>query len=683
MSNRFHFSDRRLLAPGQGAIGVPDTEAGRLFRDTDWGATPLGPVDAWPQSLRIAVSICLNSGFPMFVWWGPSHINIYNDAYIPILGKRHPRAFSRPAQQTWNEIWDVVGAQARTVMEEGRPTWNDRVILNMERNGFPEETYFTWSYSAIYDDDGTIGGMFCACFEETARVVAERERDRLIREALGAAQTLRTWFDNAPGFIALLRGPNFVIEMVNQAYYQLVGHRRIEGRPVFEALPEARNQGFEERLQGVYETGQPFVGRALPLLLQKEPGGTMSESFIDIVYQPVRDADGSIVGIFAQGHDVSEQVRSTQALKEADRRKDEFLATLAHELRNPLAPIRQAASLAKAAGPDAARRTWALEVIERQSAHMALLLEDLLDVSRISRGHLQLRLQPLDLRDVVAAALETTRPLLERKRHRLDISLPAGSVRLSADPVRLAQVLSNLLSNAAKYTDEDGHVQLIAMARDAEVVVIVRDNGIGLSPESQKHIFEMFSQVSPALDRAEGGLGIGLALSRGLVALHGGRIEARSAGLGQGSEFVVTLPQLDGAAGSAAHPRPVQGRPARARTVLIADDNEDARESLAALLEIDGHTVRMAADGREALLVSEHQLPDVAILDIGMPLLNGYEVATRIRASDWGRDMLLIALTGWGQAEDQARAREVGFDHHVTKPVDVTQLYELMRQEAP
>jgi PAS domain S-box-containing protein len=662
---------------GRDAIAVPDTEAARLLRATDWERTPLGPMSDWPQSLRIAVSICLNSRFPMFVWWGPSRINIYNDAYVPMLGARHPVAFGRPAQETWADIWDVVGAQARHVTETGQPTWNDRVMLLMERNGYPEETWFTWSYSAIYDDDGTIGGMFCAVSEETARVEAERERDRLILEAQDAAQTLRTWFDNAPGFIALLRGPNFVFEMVNQAYYQLVGHRRIEGLPVFEAIPEGRNQGFEELLTGVYATGQPFVGRAVKFIVQREPGGPLTETFIDIVYQAVRDADGTIVGIFAQGHDVSEQVQAVQALRDADRRKDEFLATLAHELRNPLAPIRQAASLAKATEVDAQRRTWALEVIERQSRQMALLLDDLLDVSRISRGHLELRLQTVALGDVVAAALETARPLFDRKRHRVDVAMPDGSVTLEADPLRLAQVLSNLLSNAAKYTNEGGHVQLRAVIEGGEVVISVRDDGIGLSPESQDHIFEMFSQVAPALDRAEGGLGIGLALSRGLVALHGGRIEVHSAGLGQGSEFTVRLP-LQEAEAAARSDEPAAAAAASPVSVLIADDNADARDSLAALLEIAGHKVHAAPDGEQALALAAQHRPDVAILDIGMPLLNGYDVAARIRASEWGRRMRLIALTGWGQAADQERARQVGFDHHVTKPLDVERLQGLI-----
>ncbi|RZI69460.1 MAG: histidine kinase, partial [Variovorax sp.] len=237
------------LLLGSAGSGAPGSETGCLLLATDWVATPLGPMEQWPRSLRIAASICLNSRFPMFVWWGPSLVNIYNDAYIPVLGGKHPSSFAAPAAECWREIWDVVGAQADEVMVHGRATWNERVLLVMERNGFREDTWFTWSYSPVYDDHGGIGGLFCACTEETGRVAAERERDQLVREAQDAARTLRTWFNNAPGFIALLRGPGLVFEMVNQAYYQLVGHRELEGQPLPDALPEMRAQGFVDLLE--------------------------------------------------------------------------------------------------------------------------------------------------------------------------------------------------------------------------------------------------------------------------------------------------------------------------------------------------------------------------------------------------------------------------------------------------
>ncbi|NML46768.1 response regulator [Ramlibacter sp. G-1-2-2] len=658
-------------------------EAGRLLLATDWSATPLGPMDRWPQALRIAASICLNSRFPMFVWWGPDAINIYNDAYIPMLGKRHPAAFGKPAHDSWSDIWAVVGAQHKAVMDTGEPTWNERVLLVMERNGFPEDTWFTWSYSPIHDDDGGIGGMFCAVTEETGRVLAERERDRLMREAQDAARTLRTWFDNAPGFVGLLRGPDFVFELVNEAYRQLVAHRRLEGLALLDALPELTSQGYFELLQQVYESGEPFVGRGARVVLQQAPGAAPEERFVDFLYQPVRDGSGAVVGIFVQGHDVTDQVQAAAALEEANQRKDEFLATLAHELRNPLAPIRQAARLARTS-PDPQQQQWALNVVERQVGHMALLLDDLLDVSRISRGKLELRLAAVDLKAVVDSAVEMAAPLIESGGHRLDVQLPDHPVQLTVDPVRIAQVLTNLLSNAAKYTDPGGRIRLSAEEDGGWLRLRVRDNGIGLSPEHVDAIFGMFSQVTAAAERAQGGLGIGLALSRGLAALHGGSLEARSEGPGRGSEFTVSLPlplparasepaapageMAPAAASDAAHPR----------RILIADDNADALTTMTLLLEMEGHEVHGAADGEQALARAEALRPDIVILDIGMPRLSGHEVATRIRATEWGQHARLIALTGWGQAHDQERARAAGFDHHCTKPVDLGELLALL-----
>lgn len=667
------------MSPRPPALPWPDSEMGRRFRDADWSAMPMGPPQRWPPSLRTAVSVCLHSRFPMFVWWGPQLVNLYNDAYIPVLGKRHPQAFGQPAPGVWADIWDVLAPQVEEVMVHGRATWNERTLLVTERNDYAEEAYFTWSYSPIHDEAGRVGGLFCACTEETPRVKAERDRDALMRSTQDTAATLRTWFDHAPGFIALLRGPDLVFEMVNQAFYQLVGQRPLQGRPAFEALPELRGQGYEEILQRVYATGQPFVGRAMRLRLRLRPDAPPAERYVDQVFQPVAQADGTIRGIFAQGHDVTEQVRAVQALQEADRHKDEFLATLAHELRNPLAPIRQAVQIARTRQLSAVQHAWALNIIERQSHHMALLLDDLLDVARISRGRLALRRERVSLASVVDAAVETARPLMDARRHRFTVVLPHDDVQVDADPLRLAQVLSNLLSNAAKYTDAGGAIELRAAREGDAAVIRVRDNGVGLSEASREQIFRMFSQVSPALARAESGLGIGLALSRGLVEMHGGTIEASSPGLSLGAEFVVRLPALP--AGEA-EPRAGRDAPApaalQAREVLLADDNPDALSSLALLLELAGHRVHVARDGHEALAAAEQLRPEVAILDIGMPGLNGYQVAREIRARPWGRTVRLIALTGWGRQEEQQRARDAGFDHHCTKPTDPQVLYALL-----
>ncbi|HEY2037009.1 MAG TPA: ATP-binding protein, partial [Steroidobacteraceae bacterium] len=410
----------------------------------------------------------------------------------------------------------------------------------------------------------------------------------------------------------------------------------------------------------------------------------------------VRDVTGERLAEGSQARDLE---RAEEALLEADRRKDEFLAVLAHELRNPLAPIRYAVAMARKEGRDEAERAQAQAIIERQVKHMSRLLDDLLDVSRITRGKLLLRRSAVDLASVVAAAQEPARPLLEERRHTLVVNLPEEPIRLVSDPVRLAQVLANLLINAAKYTDSGGRIELEATRDGGVLVVAVRDNGIGISAEMMPRVFTLFAQASPALERSEGGLGIGLALVRGLVELHGGSVSAHSAGIGKGSEFVVRLPigQDEGedediaAAGNAAPaeqagPAEDAGGPASAThkplRLLVADDNRDSAATCAALLEASGHEVSVAHTGREAFDLACRVQPDALLLDIGMPELNGYQLAQRIRATGWGRRATLIAITGWGLEEDKRRALAAGFDEHLTKPFDPTGLELLLRRAA-
>jgi len=371
--------------------------------------------------------------------------------------------------------------------------------------------------------------------------------------------------------------------------------------------------------------------------------------------------------------------RAEASLRDSDRRKDEFLATLAHELRNPLAPIRQAVNISQNPAATAAQKTWSHEVITRQVQHMSLLLDDLLDISRITRGTLELRRKRTQLASVIESAIETARPAIDAKRHVLGVHLPHQPVTLDVDPLRLSQVLSNLLTNAAKYTDPEGRLRIDAELVGGEVSIRVVDNGIGIAPEAMPDLFTMFSQVRTVHDRSDGGLGIGLALSRGLVELHGGRLEAHSQGLGTGSEFVVRLPAATQSQAIPAAPAAAEGSHFRRRRVLVADDNIDAGESLAMLLRLDGHEVELASNGAQAVELFERMKPEIAILDIGMPGLNGYEVARRIRQK--ARDVTLIAVTGWGQEADKARAAASGFDHHFTKPVEPGVLSALVGKE--
>jgi len=415
--------------------------------------------------------------------------------------------------------------------------------------------------------------------------------------------------------------------------------------------------------------------------IRRRKDGTLLN--VSLTVSPIKDSSGRIVGASKIARDITRQKRSEAALREMDQRKDEFLATLAHELRNPLAPIRQAATISMSESATEAQKRWSHEVITRQVQHMSMLLDDLLDISRITRGTLELRTQMVDLADVVAAAVETSRPLIDSKRHAFRVDLPAQTFRFAADPMRLAQVLSNLLTNAAKYTDPGGTIQLRATVDDPWVEISITDSGIGLTPEALGGVFRMFSQVRSTQNRSEGGLGIGLALSRGLVRLHGGTIEAISEGLGKGSRFVVRIPQHVIAGTPRVEQEAAEPVSLRKRSVLIADDNRDAADSLGMLLQMNGHLVTVVHNGRQALADIEESRPDVALLDIGMPELDGYEVARRVRLDTRIRNTLLIAVTGWGQATDKARAAAAGFDMHFTKPIEPHKLIELLGQELP
>jgi signal transduction histidine kinase/ActR/RegA family two-component response regulator len=413
---------------------------------------------------------------------------------------------------------------------------------------------------------------------------------------------------------------------------------------------------------------------------------------VALTISPICNANGVIIGASKIARDISERKASEQAqqraigelrraeeaLREADRRKDEFLAVLAHELRNPLAPIRYAVAMATKGGrPDTERQAQA--IIERQVEHMGRLLDDLLDVSRITRGTLILRRSTVDLAAVVAAAQESARPLIEARSHTLSVQLPAETLRLVADSVRLAQVLGNLLVNAAKYTDPGGRIELEARRKGGELIIAVRDNGIGISAEMMPRVFTLFAQASSALERSEGGLGIGLALVRGLLELHGGSVSAHSGGAGQGSEFLVRLPIGNPGDTDGVYETSAPAWRAKTLRVLVADDNRDSAETCAALLEASGHEVSVAHTGREAFDLACRLEPDALLLDIGMPQLNGYQLAQRIRGTSWGRRALLIAITGWGQEQDKRRARAAGFDRHLTKPIDPNGLEVLLQ----
>jgi signal transduction histidine kinase/ActR/RegA family two-component response regulator len=420
-----------------------------------------------------------------------------------------------------------------------------------------------------------------------------------------------------------------------------------------------------------------------PIVLDQRVLGVV-EFFSRAVRPPDPDLIRMMAAIGSQLGQFLERMRAEEARNVADRRKDEFLAMLAHELRNPLAPIRNAAQLVGAQASTNPELRWASQMIERQVQQMTRLIDDLLDVSRITRGRITLRRERLDLATVAVGAVEASRAMVTNAGHEFRVSIPDERFPVDGDATRLSQVLHNLINNAARYTDPGGRIELALAREGGGAVIRVLDNGIGVAPDMRGAIFELFTQAQPPPAGAEGGLGIGLTLVRRLVELHGGAVAAHSEGIGKGSEFVVRLPLAPEVAGAGpgATSTPGFATPAH-RRIIVVDDNRDSAESLAELLRLRGNETHVAHDGIEALRMVSDLRPDVALLDLGLPKLSGYEVAERIRGQDSGGGIVLIALTGWGQEEDRRRSRDSGFDFHMTKPIEFSALLQLLAATAP
>ncbi|HVW38838.1 MAG TPA: ATP-binding protein [Pirellulales bacterium] len=404
---------------------------------------------------------------------------------------------------------------------------------------------------------------------------------------------------------------------------------------------------------------------------------------------PIPGAAGENALIGGMAIDITDRIRAEEALRDADRRKDEFLATLAHELRNPLAPISNSLQVLRMQGALSDDSAAAHAIIERQVRQMVRIVDDLLDVSRITRGRLELRQERIELADAVRSAIETSRPAVDGRGHELVVDLPEQPIYLEGDLTRLGQAFSNLLNNSARYTPPGGRITIEAKAAAEQVVVAVRDNGVGISAESLPYVFEMFRQGDGALERSQGGLGIGLTLVRRLVELHGGTVEVHSEGRGQGSEFIVRIPlaePLDAEAAPTApetpHAMATPGKPPQ-RRVLVVDDNSDSATTLGKMLEIMGSEVRLAHDGLQAVDVASSFQPEIIFMDLGMPNLNGYDATRRIRTMPWGREITIVALTGWGQQEDVQQSIEAGCTTHVVKPIDFAVLGKLMSGMMP
>jgi PAS domain S-box-containing protein len=520
----------------------------------------------------------------------------------------------------------------------------------------------------------------------TERKRAESERERFFRQLEAERARLNYLFEQAPAFVATLRGDDHVFELTNPAYLQLIGHRSIAGKPVREALPEVEGQGFFELLDDVYRTGEPFIGQGLPVELQREPGGEPEKRFVDFVYQPIFDADGTVSGIFAHGVDITDQVAARRQAESANRLKDEFLATLSHELRTPLNAVLGWSQILQRDGLDESQKRKAIATIEQSARAQSQLIDDLLDVSRIITGKLRLDVRAVDLGKVIAAAVEAARPGAEAKNIRLQILLDPQAEAISGDPNRLQQVVWNLLSNAVKFTPKGGRVQVRLERINSHVEIVVSDTGQGIEPEFLPHVFDRFSQSDGSMTRRHGGLGLGLAIVRQLVELHGGTVSATSSE--NGATFTVSLPLLplrvepQSDAPARVHPKAETGtrldcsQDLDGLRILIVEDEADSRELLNLMFASCGAEVVVAASAAEALKTIGREKFDLLISDIGMPEEDGYSLIRKIRklTDEEGGAVPAIALTAYARAEDRVKALQSGFQMHVAKPVEAAEL---------
>jgi len=520
----------------------------------------------------------------------------------------------------------------------------------------------------VRDADGSIRAWYGAAIDIDAR----RQAETALQESEGRFRALA---DAAPALIWQF-GPDGRLEYVNQRYAE------VTGAALADLLPDGWRAGVHpDDLPYFQAASGDALDDRVPFHLRLRVRARDAQwRWFEVHFAPWFAPDGAYRGHVGIGIDITDGVQAEDALREADRRKDEFLAVLAHELRNPLAPISNAVQMLRCAdGKRKADRV--MEMASRQVKHITRLVDDLMEVSRITRGKIELARQPVLLADILAAAVETSRPALDGARHAFTQHVPHDRFVLDADKVRLTQVFSNLLNNAAKYTDPGGRIELSVRREGDQAVVAVRDSGIGIPPDKLGHVFGMFAQVEEAGARCQGGLGIGLAMVHKLVEMHGGSVEARSEGVGRGSEFIVRLP-LAPAGVVPARPQPAQGevRQGAGVRVLVVDDNRDAADSLCILLGSLGVEAHCVYAGEEALRRLPELRPDTVVLDIGMPGMDGYAVARAIRADAANEGMRLIALTGWGQEGDRERTRECGFDHHLTKPVDLAALQRLLAE---
>lgn len=593
-----------------------------------------------------------------------------NRAYADWLGTSPDRIMGRP-------IADVIGIPA---MQKLLPFFQQ--VLDGRSVRYEEEVIFSglgprWinvTYDPLRNESGAVEGWVAMVNDVTkeqrdlARHRAEEERFRILA-------------DQAPVMI-WMSGTDRLCTWFNKPWLDFVG-RPIE-RELGNGWSENVHPDDAERCLDIhvssFDARRPFE---MEFRLRRHDG---TYRWLLDHGIPLFGDDHTFIGYIGSCHDITDRRKAEETLREGHRRKDEFLATLAHELRNPLAPIRNAVEFLRARGPETAELAWSRDVIERQARQLGRLVDDLLNLSRISLGKIRLEMERIPVTSFVVQAIETSRPLIEEHGHTLEVEMPRDLVFVDGDLIRLSQVVTNLLNNAAKYTPRGGRIGVgVKYERGAgNVSIRVSDTGIGIPPHMLASIFDLFVQVGDPREHSAGGLGIGLTLAQKVVALHGGTIEAQSAGPGEGSSFTIRLPVVAAPVLSAKPVRtPLEAKPAARHRILIVDDNLDNADTLAVLLKLIGHEVRTAYQAEEALSRAAGFEPSVVLLDIGMPGMSGHELARRIREKPWGRTATLIALTGWGQDEDRRRSQEAGVDYHLTKPVELAEITRLLPGSVP
>ncbi|HEX6790918.1 MAG TPA: PAS domain S-box protein [Candidatus Krumholzibacteria bacterium] len=593
------------------------------------------------------------------------------------------QSWNRSAQELFGYTSeDIVGKPITTLVPPDRLEEEGNILQRL-REGQPSERvetvrvakdgrrlFVSLSVSPLRDADGEIIGASSIAHDITTRKIAEdalRESEQRFRDMANASPML-IW----------MSGTDRRFTWFNKQWLDFVGRpmeRELGNGWAENVHPDDHNHCMETYVTK-FDAREPF---SMMYRLRRHDG---QYRWMMDIGNPRYAKDGEFAGYIGSCVDITERRNAEESLREADRRKDEFLAVLSHELRNPLAPISMAVTLMQRRAAADPQEQELRNIIQRQTTQLARLLDDLLDVNRIRSGKVVLRRERMNLDGAVSTAVEAIRPQIDAKVQKLVVDVPREPVFVNADPARMAQVIANLLGNAVKYTDRGGNITLTVMQRDGHAVLIVRDSGIGIRPEQMTHIFDMFAQVNPTLDRADGGLGVGLSLTRSLVELHGGHIEVQSEGPGKGSQFIVSLPIDISEPASAPHQEPK--RPATAqkpRRVLVADDNVDSARMLATALRQLGHDVRVAHDGVATIEEAKQFEPEVAFLDIGMPRMNGYDAGKTLRGH-FGDRIRLVAITGWGQEADKRRAAEASFDHHMTKPVEIDAVEDLLRDGA-